>query len=204
MSRGPRYVFEVGQKFDRLIVLKDKLNGVAHCKCECGKKRDFRKIDLLRGATRSCGCWSVDRSWKHGLDGTPTHFCWAGMLSRCRNEKNHAFKHYGGRGILVCDRWHDFRNFLADMGEKPDGMSIDRINNNGNYEPSNCRWATSSQQNRNKRASIKIMYGGVMTSVRDIAQEHGVPPKRLVARILRGIPLKDAVRKGKFSRWKEI
>lgn len=86
-----------------------------------------------------------------GRAGTSTYYIWAAMIQRCTNPKNRDYKNYGARGITVCDRWRDFTNFLADMGEKPDGLSIDRIDNDGNYEPGNCRWATPAQQASNKR-----------------------------------------------------
>ncbi len=103
------------------------------------------------------------RNYKHGMARTSTYVCWQDMKNRCYNPNVKAYKHYGGRGITVCDRWLDsengFINFLNDMGEKPKGLSIDRIDVNGNYEPSNCRWATASQQSINKRP--KHQYLGI-------------------------------------------
>ena len=90
-------------------------------------------------------------NYKHGMCGTPEYRAWGGMIQRCTNPKDRTFKNYGGRDIQVCDRWRKFTNFFSDMGLRPEGLSIDRINNNGNYEKSNCRWATWIEQNNNKR-----------------------------------------------------
>lgn len=126
--------------------------------CECGKRVVARTIDVTRGFKRSCGCLASEltaernrRMARHGMFGTPEYNIWALMLQRCLNSKAIAYKRYGARGITVCERWLTFENFYADMGARPSPKhSIDRINNDGNYELANCRWATRSQQNKNK------------------------------------------------------
>ncbi len=128
------------------------------CRCDCGTEFTALAGNLRSGKTKSCGCLrdklAKDRI-RHGQARkrsiTNEHRIWRGMIQRCTNPKSTSWKHYGARGISVCERWMTFENFFADMGKKPDDLSIDRINNDGNYEPSNCRWATRSEQQRNKR-----------------------------------------------------
>lgn len=130
------------------------------CQCECGNQLVVKSQPLKIGNTSSCGCLrnelTGNRSRTHGMTGTPTYETWRGMRERCERPDNHRYSSYGGRGIKVCDRWmNSFENFLADMGERPDGMTLDRIDVNGNYEPGNCKWATDAEQRMNKRNSIK-------------------------------------------------
>lgn len=101
---------------------------------------------VLRGSTNG--------AYRHGMDGTPTYRAWIDMKARCLNPTDHAYDRYGGRGIVVCERWGSFINFMADMGKRPEGLSLERIDNDGNYEPSNCRWATSAEQQRNTRRTV--------------------------------------------------
>ena len=149
-----------GRKFGRLTVIavaeRGSPSGVAWtCRCDCGNEKTARGYHLKRGSVRSCGCLATEvngkAALKHGLSTTPTYFSWRAMIQRCEDPRTPAFKYYGGRGIRVCAEWHDFPSFLRDMGHRPPGTTLDRINGSGHYEPGNCRWATWDVQCANRR-----------------------------------------------------
>jgi len=169
----PKRIDLTGQVFSRLTVLApapDRTTGRAYwlCRCECGQEKPVSSSDLRTGHALSCGCWNSEVRRRHpvthGFAGTPTYICWTNMRSRCSNPKRREFHNYGGRGIVVCERWQKFENFLADMGEMPPGMTLDRIDVNGHYEPSNCRWTSGEVQGNNRRNNVYVdLHGERMT-----------------------------------------
>jgi hypothetical protein len=155
----PKIIDLTGDRYGRLTVVRYfgiVATGKAYvCRCDCGTELVLRSAYLRTGDTRSCGCLkrddTVNRFTTHAMAGTRTHNSWRAMLERCRLPSHPQYHNYGGRGITVCERWREFANFLADMGERPDDLTLDRINVNGNYEPGNCRWADRATQGRNRR-----------------------------------------------------
>lgn len=166
----------IGERFGRLVVIALGASGSRTtkkkwiCACDCGGRTITNTYSLRAGKTRSCGCYQIELSTKHGQSGirsSPTYRSWKSMRVRCSNQKIPAYKNYGGRGIAVCQRWDSFIAFLADMGERPEGTTLDRRNNDGDYDPDNCRWATKSEQAKNRRNARRISFQGATLSLSD-------------------------------------
>ena len=199
MSRG--VIKDIsGQKFGRLLVLRatDKRmhgNVIWHCLCECGFCCDVKSGDLVSGRTKSCGCLRRDTTirtkTKHGHAHTKISNVWVAMNQRCFNSSYKEFHNYGGRGIRVCDEWRDnfqaFYDYVSNLphfGEK--GYSLDRINNDGNYEPGNVRWATAREQCNNKRNSITLTHDGETKTFAEWAEITGISYSTIYHRVRRG------------------
>ncbi len=193
-----------GKRYGNLIALS--FSGMARggnamwkVQCDCGKVWDVRGSDLRSGNTTSCGCARV--RIKHGATraGKPTreYRTWKNMKTRCFNQNNSEFKNYGARGISVCERWRNsFGNFLEDMGECPPGLTLERVNNSGNYKPSNCRWATRKEQNRNSRRNRLLTVDGVTRCVSEWAELLNLPSSTIRMRLRRGWTDADALKPG--------
>lgn len=186
-----------GQRFDRLVVIEEApRKGYARfwrCQCDCGQVTVTSQGNLTSGATASCGCKlrEAQRSaaqhaiTTHGLSKHPLYPTWRHMMERCYNVNNPGYKNYGGRGIAVCERWHNIAQFIQDMGNRPPKTTIERLNNDGNYEPQNCIWATQTAQVRNRRNTTTVTYQGVTKPLATFCQEHGVPYKVVHDRLYR-------------------
>jgi len=186
------------QRFGRLVVSHDTgerkhRQVVWHCRCDCGNEVNVVGYDLTSGRTTSCGCYQRERSVEantvHGMNRQgethPVYVVWKSMLQRCENPNNPEYKNYGGRGITVCDEWHDAQVFinwaLASGWQK--GLQIDRIDNNGSYEPSNCRWVTRKENSRNKRNNRLITFDDKTQTMAEWAEEAGISYLVLCSRI---------------------
>jgi hypothetical protein len=179
-----------GTRFGRLIVVqeaerhispKGKISRQWKCLCDCGEYTFVQFSNLKNGGTQSCGCYKKEIQesggtyWKHGQTKSQLYRVWHGMKQRCLNPNYPAYKDYGGRGITVCDRWiNSFENFLSDMGECPPGLSLDRIDNNGNYEPGNCKWRSRIEQENNKRSNVYIEWQGRRITLAEAARLSGI------------------------------
>lgn len=205
---GKSIEVKAGTRFGRLVVIGelDKVftpngtpNRMIECQCDCGVVGEYRLGSLRSGNTKSCGCFLREsasaRATVHGLSKTTEFKAWGGMLDRCRNPNTKGYARYGGRGIRVCARWRQsFVAFLEDMGSRPSRRhSIDRIDNDGDYEPGNCRWATRKEQMRNTRANVMVEHEGETLCLVEWAERCGISPARLWRRLHAGWSVKAAL-----------
>lgn len=190
----------VGFRFGSLTVLRLGKKQRQHngawwlCQCDCGTQKNIPATDMVQGRVSSCGCEHTKRiaqsNITHGMTKSRTYKLWMAMRNRC----NRINQDYSCRGITYDKRWDVFENFLADMGEVPNGMSLDRIDVNGNYHKANCRWATREQQANNTRANIFIEWNGKRQTRTQWERELGMRPTTLRSRLLAGWPLEKAMR----------
>lgn len=198
-------------KFGRLRVFgcSGKESGshayIMECICDCGTIKSVNLYSMEAGLTKSCGCLNREltreRCTTHGMSHTSEWQILHQIKARCTNPKNSAYPRYGGRGIKVCQRWLDsYDDFLADVGKRPSrAHTLDRINNNGNYEPGNVRWATYAQQGANKRNVKLYDYRGEQLCLSEIARREGIPQPRLAYRIRAGYALEKALSQPRFG-----
>lgn len=202
--------YYIGKKFGRLTVLsildtKENRRYRCTCICECGKEKEYSLHRVYSGLVQSCGCLKGQQSITHNMSKTKEHKAWRHIKERCLNKSCHAYAKYGGRGIEICERWkHSFENFYKDMGPAPSPKhTVDRINVNGNYEPTNCRWATRTQQNRNRTNTAYATYRGQTKSLPEWAALLGVSSDRLRQAYNKGADMTkyfDNIRIGKLKR----
>lgn len=186
------------KRFGRLLVYSDA--GKDHrgeyqyvVLCDCGESKVLRGSAMRKGSAKSCGCLrretTAAKNHKHGGVGTPTYESWIGMKNRCLYESQPAYMRYGGAGVTIDPAWMDFSKFFADMGERPDGMTLDRVDNAKGYFKDNCRWSTVAEQNRNTRQNVFLTHNGKTMCMKDWANETGIPYTTIQDRVRRGFPV---------------
>ena len=202
-----RHVKEISGRFGWLTVLgregseiigSYKKYAMWRCRCDCGNEVVVRGQKLRKGLKKACGVgghYFHERKTEGATRKYSSEYAsWAGMWERCNNSRVRNFKRYGGRGIKVCERWQSFAVFLQDMGVKPSpGLTIERINNDGNYEPENCRWATRDEQRRNMRCSVYVIYEGERMLLLDVVAKLGLSRATVYNRLKLGWALADAL-----------
>lgn len=197
----PRFKNITGKKFGKLTAIRlassSSKDGHArwHCDCDCGGKSIVNSNNLRTGNTKSCGCMQIksgknNSCFKDGRSHMREYYLWFEIRSRCLNKNSKSYKNYGGRGISICSRWESFENFIADMGKRPTpDHSIDRIDNDGDYEPDNCRWATRRQQANNKRSNVNLTMNGETKTIAQWVRKTGFDHSTIRRRIKMGWPV---------------
>jgi len=194
-----------GERFGRLMVVErlpsNTSGSLWRCICDCGAPSFVRGCNLKSGKTKSCGCLNKEliraqgfKNRRHGMSHTPEHRSWAAMMTRCFDTGSKDYPRWGGQGITVCERWRTFENFYADMGDRPNGTSIDRWpNQSGGYEPGNCRWATPKEQTRNRSVARILSHEGKEACVSEWSELTGIADGTILARLTRGWTVSDAL-----------
>jgi hypothetical protein len=211
MMKHRKYAPKVGDKHGRLTVVSFKRSGngiLCLCKCACGNTREFRASLLYWPKQRhhaACGMNGCTYNFQHGhksnKNWTREYCSWRSMMGRCQNPNDPAWRNYGGRGIRVCHAWtQSFSAFLRDMGERPIGKELGRINNDRNYEPQNCRWETRSQQANNRRSNRHLTFRGETLNVVQWSRKLGVPKSLLQNRIYSGWSVERTLTERKYAR----
>ena len=185
--------------YDRLTVTKYMGNGDYLCTCICGNTRLISGARLRAPGRKSCGCFRKDQALNK-VHNNRSYNVWIMMNQRCNNIKYTQYKDYGGRGITVCERWKRFKNFLADMGEQPIGLELDRKDNDKGYSKSNCRWVTHKVNCNNRRNSIRISFNGESLTIKEWADKLGILGNAIWSRHKRGLPV-EQVLVTKVGRW---
>lgn len=209
MTRGTRPLkLKDGDKVGRWTIVKaksDKNRRLADVRCDCGTEKSVSRTSMHIGTSLSCGCWSAERASivnaTHRMTGTPEYIAWSSMKDRCNDPLDKGYYRYGGRGIRVCDEWMEsFASFMASVGPRPGPeYSIDRINNDGNYEPGNCRWATRKEQCRNRSSCRMLTYLGRTQSLIEWTEELDLSYNTVKRRLLNGFDVAMAFQPGRLK-----
>lgn len=194
-----------GNRYGRLSVIEmagcnKHKQRLWRCICDCGNDVEVIGFLLRQEQTRSCGCLNKESiaqvNYKHGKSKSKIWSIHRSMMDRCYLKTSHAYNRYGGRGITVCDRWHDFEKFYEDMGDKPNGMSLDRIDNNSGYSPENVKWASYKEQANNTRSNRILTYMGRSQNISQWADEFNLKMTTIWARLQRGWTVERALKEG--------
>lgn len=206
--KHPRFLNLDGQVFGRLTILAYHGKRYWYCRCSCGNLALCCGYDVQSGKVASCGCYRIEHPFKHGKSRTALYKLWQGMIARCENPQKKQFHRYGGRGIKVCERWHDFDLFSLDVGDRPSTQhSLERKDNDGDYTPLNCKWADKKEQSNNRTDTVWLTLKGITKSRMDWCREFNLSPTTVANRKKKGMTDEQALthKKGKhFRKWTAI
>lgn len=193
------FIDVTGQRFGKLVAISREIRIITNktrsfwlCRCDCGNITKVIVSALIRKTTKSCGCGQAHIT--HGESKSQEYQSWRSAKSRCYSVNHVGYKNYGGRGVIMCDRWKDsFENFLADMGKCPENYTLERKDVNGNYEPNNCIWATRRTQSNNRRNNVKVTHNNETKTLAEWARVLGLHKNTVINRYKRGTLFTDAV-----------